>query len=205
MFYTDGVTDVARDGDRLGDVRLQELMRSLDPALPASAIAATIEETAVAYAEVQPQDDMALVAVQVPRGFVRAGQFDIGGGPEAIGRARAVLADLLGDSVDIERLYDLQLVASEVVTNAVRHGGARQGEHVDLRVALVDDRIRLEVRDPGPGFDDIAPALPETDSGGGYGLYLVDLYSSDWGISGTEGTCVWLELPREGPGAAETA
>ena len=29
----------------------------------------------------------------------------------------------------------------------------------------------------------------------GYGLYLVDLYSSAWGVSATEGTCVWFELP----------
>jgi anti-sigma regulatory factor (Ser/Thr protein kinase) len=83
------------------------------------------------------------------------------------------------------------------VTNAVRHGGARQGEEVDLRIALANGHVRLEVRDPGPGFHDIAPALPETDRGGGFGLYLVDLYSSDWGISGTEGTCVWFELPLE--------
>jgi anti-sigma regulatory factor (Ser/Thr protein kinase) len=207
ILYTDGVTDVARDGDRFGDARLEELARSLDPALPAAAMAATIEETAVAYAALQPQDDMALVAVQVPGGFVRASQFDVGGGPEAIARARAALAEFLGDSVGSERLYDLQLLASEVVTNAVRHGGARQGERIDLRIALVGDRVRLEVRDPGPGFHDIAPApsLPETDRGGGYGLYLVDLYSSDWGVSGNEGSCVWLEVPLDGSGAAETA
>jgi serine phosphatase RsbU (regulator of sigma subunit)/anti-sigma regulatory factor (Ser/Thr protein kinase) len=204
LLYTDGVTDVARDGDRFGDARLEELTRSLDLALPAAAMAATIEETAVAYAELQPQDDMALVAVQVPSDFVRAAQFDLGGGPEAIGRARVALTEFLGDSLAPERLYDLQLLASEVVTNAVRHGGARQGEHVDLRVALVADRIRLEVRDPGPGFHDMvpAPALPETDRAGGYGLYLVDLYSTDWGVTGNEGTCVWLEVPLEAAGPA---
>jgi PAS domain S-box-containing protein len=207
LLYTDGVTDVARDGDRFGDARLEELTRSLGPALPAAAIVATIEETAVAYAALQPQDDMALVALQVPGGFVRASQFDVGGGPEAIGRARMALTEFLGDSVGAERLYDLRLLASEVVTNAVRHGGARQGEHVDLRVALSDDRIRLEVRDPGPGFHDMvpAPALPESDRGGGYGLYLVDLYSSDWGVTGNEGTCVWLEVPLGGNGGAEPA
>jgi PAS domain S-box-containing protein len=206
ILYTDGVTDVARDGDRFGDARLEELTRSLDPALPAAAMAATIEEAAVAYAAHQPQDDMALVALQVPGGFLRASQFDVGGGPEAIARARAALAEFLGDSVGSERLYDLQLLASEVVTNAVRHGGARQGERIDLRIALVGDRVRLEVRDPGPGFNDIAPApsLPETDRGGGYGLYLVDLYSSEWGVSGSEGSCVWLEVPLAGSGPAET-
>ena len=44
--------------------------------------------------------------------------------------------------------------------------------------------------------------LPETATGGGYGLYLVDLYSTAWGVAGNEGTCVWFELPVE-PAAVE--
>lgn len=195
LFYTDGVTDAAHNGDRFGDDRLQELTRGLDVALHATEIAEIIENTAVGHAGFQPQDDMALVAVQVPAGFVRASQFDIGGGPEAVGLARSAVAEFLTGSVTEERLFDLQLLVSEVVTNAVRHGGARHDEHVDLRIALMADQVRLEVRDPGPGFHEITPVLPETDRGGGYGLYLVDLYSDEWGVSGAEGTCVWFEVP----------
>jgi PAS domain S-box-containing protein len=201
LLYTDGVTDAAHDGDRFGDERLLALVRELNPALRASELAETIEHTAVAHAELHPQDDMALVAVQVPREFVRAAQFDVGGGPEAIGAARLALTEFLGDAVDEQRMYDLQLLVSEVVTNAVRHGGARQGEHVDFRVALLSDQVRLEVRDPGPGFHDVTPALPDTDRGGGYGLYLVDLFANDWGVSGAEGTCVWFEVPLVADGA----
>jgi anti-sigma regulatory factor (Ser/Thr protein kinase) len=167
-------------------------------------MAETIEAKAVAHADGQPQDDMALVAVQVPAGFVRAGQFDLGGGPGAIARARGAVAEMLTGVVTPTRLYDLKLLASEIVTNAVRHGGARDGEHVDLRIALCRDQVRLEVRDPGPGFKGSPPTLPDTDYGGGYGLYLVDLYSSNWGISEGEGTCVWFELPVEGDELAET-
>jgi anti-sigma regulatory factor (Ser/Thr protein kinase) len=197
ILFTDGVTDASNAGDRFGDERLQELARSFDPALPASVMAERIEETAVLHAGFTPQDDMALVAVQVPAGFVRAAQFNLGGGPEAISGARKAVAEFLTGSVSDERLYDLQLLASEVVTNAVRHGGARHGEQVDLRIALEAERVRLEVRDPGPGFHDVEPALPGSEEGGGYGLYLVDLYSDDWGVTGSEGTCVWLELPLE--------
>ena len=196
LLYTDGVTDAAREGDRFGDERLLALVRELAPDQYASEMAETIEHTAVAHADYQPQDDMALVAVQVPSGFVRAAQFDVGGGAEAIGKARAALTEFLGDAVDAQRLYDMQLLVSEVVTNAVRHGGARQGEHVDFRIALTRDQVRLEVRDPGPGFHDVTPELPSADRGGGYGLYLVDLYADAWGVNGSEGTCVWFELPR---------
>jgi PAS domain S-box-containing protein len=195
LLYTDGVTDASHHGDRFGDEQLQALVRELDAALPASEAAETIEHTAVAHAEYQPQDDMALVAVQVPRAFVRAAQFDVGGGPEAIGRARAAVAEFLEGAISEQGLYDLQLLVSEVVTNSVRHGGARAGEHVDLRIALMADHVRLEVRDPGPGFHDITPELPATDRGGGYGLYLVDRFAEDWGVTGTEGACVWFEVP----------
>jgi anti-sigma regulatory factor (Ser/Thr protein kinase) len=201
LLYTDGVTDAAHEGNRFGDERLAALVRAVDPASHASELTETIEHTAVAHAEFHPQDDMALVAVQVPREFIRAAQFDVGGGPEAIGAARIALTEFLGGAVAPQRLYDLQLLVSEVVTNAVRHGGARQGEHVDLRIALTADQVRLEVRDPGPGFHDVTPELPATDRGGGYGLYLVDLFAKEWGVSGAEGTCVWFEVPL----AAETA
>ena len=197
LLYTDGVTDAAHDGDRFGDDRLRALTGELSLDLHASEIAETIEHIAVAHAVSQPQDDMALVAVQVPSEFVRASQFDVGGGPEAVAAARAALTEFLGDDVLPDRLHDIKLLVSEVVTNAVRHGGARQGEHVDLRIALTTDQVRLEVRDPGPGFHDVTPALPETDRGGGYGLYLVDLFSTSWGVMGTEGTCVWFEVPLE--------
>src|SRR4051794_2918035 len=205
LLYTDGVPDAAHDGDRFGDARLEALVGELNPALHASELAETIETTAVAQANYQPQDDMALVPVQVPADLARAAQFDVGGGPEAVSRARAALRSFLSGSVPESRLYDLQLLVSEVVTNAVRHGGARRGERVDLRVALTGDQVRLEVRDPGPGFHDITPALPETDHGGGYGLYLVDLYATDWGVSGSEGTCVWCEVPLTGEPAGAGA
>jgi serine phosphatase RsbU (regulator of sigma subunit)/anti-sigma regulatory factor (Ser/Thr protein kinase) len=205
LLFTDGVTDASRQGDRYGDDRLRDLIGELDAALHASELAETIELTAVAHAEFQPQDDMALVAVQVPGAFIRAAQYDVGGGPEAVRLARAAVAEFVGDVASPERLYDLQLLVSEVVTNSVRHGGARQGEHVDFRIALIGDQVRLEVRDPGPGFRDVTPELPATDRGGGYGLYLVDLYASDWGVNGSEGTCVWFEVPLAIEAAAAEA
>ena len=205
LLYTDGVTDASHAGDRFGDERLERLVGDLPAALPASELTETIEDTAVAHAEYQPQDDMALVAVQVPTEFVRAAQFDLGGGPEAIGLARTAVTEFLHGTVAPQRLYDLQLLVSEVVTNAVRHGGARQGEHVDLRIALTADHVRLEVRDPGPGFHDVTPQLPETDRGGGYGLYLVDLFAKEWGVIGAEGTCVWFEVPLVADAAGAAA
>src|SRR4051794_11003050 len=110
MLYTDGVTDASRAGDRFGDDRLRELTGALDPRLHASELAETIESTAVAHAEFQPQDDMALVVVQVPGDFVRAGQFDVGGGPEAGGRAPGALPEVLQGGNEDRRASHLQLL-----------------------------------------------------------------------------------------------
>src|SRR3954454_15297588 len=115
LFYTDGVTDAVRDGDRFGADRLESLTRPLSPGLHAAEAGETIEHTAVEHADFQPQDDMALVAVCVPAEFVRAAQFDVGGGAEAIGRARAVVTKFMTDIVAMQRLYDLQLLVSEIV------------------------------------------------------------------------------------------
>ena len=44
--------------------------------------------------------------------------------------------------------WDLQCIAEEAITNAVRHGGAT---HVRVRVSTVDDALELDVADDGRG------------------------------------------------------
>lgn len=87
----------------------------------------------------------------------------------------------------------LQLLATEVVGNAVRHAALDGGAPISLRVFLDVDRMRVEVHDSGPGFD---PVVPEPDPGSptGRGLFLVDALSSDWGVGREAGTTVWFEI-----------
>jgi anti-sigma regulatory factor (Ser/Thr protein kinase) len=115
--------------------------------------------------------------------------------PDSVPRARAALT-ALSDVLLPERLDDLRLLVSELVTNSVRHAGLDGGDAIDLRVELLADRIRVEIHDPGPGFE--PPAVPTTmyqDSG--WGLYLVSRIADRWGIDATTvGKTVWLELAR---------
>jgi hypothetical protein len=84
------------------------------------------------------------------------------------------------------------LVASELVTNAIRHG---RGD-VELRVDLTGEQVRLEVLDDGHaelGLPDVQPRPLEE---GGRGLPLVSAVSRRWG-SGFDDhgrTLVWAEL-----------
>jgi anti-sigma regulatory factor (Ser/Thr protein kinase) len=83
------------------------------------------------------------------------------------------------------RFEDLALVVSELVTNSVRHSG---DGFVSIKVKKDNDRVRLEVRDPGPCFDLDHPR------GDGLGLQIVSKVADAWGIE-NEGDCiVWVEV-----------
>lgn len=89
---------------------------------------------------------------------------------------------------------DLELMASEVVTNALTHADS----YVELRLRLHPDRIRLEVRDT-----DVTPPLPSSLSAceeenaqaeHGRGLIIVDALG-EWGSSPSgRGKVVWCEI-----------
>jgi CheY-like chemotaxis protein/anti-sigma regulatory factor (Ser/Thr protein kinase) len=82
------------------------------------------------------------------------------------------------------------LVVSELVTNAITHGGGIY----ELRLRLNPDALRIEVVDDGKGSPEI-PIASDTDEGG-RGLRIVTLTTRAWGVEdGDEGTkVIWAEL-----------
>jgi anti-sigma regulatory factor (Ser/Thr protein kinase) len=117
------------------------------------------------------------------------------GGPAAAGRAREHLTALLADVMPADSFHDLLLLTTELVTNAVLHGGVDETRSLDLRVARRPDAVRVAVTDPGgstsPHMQDIDVSVP-----GGMGLFLVDQLSARWGAdqAGDGSTLVWFEL-----------
>jgi anti-sigma regulatory factor (Ser/Thr protein kinase) len=116
---------------------------------------------------------------------------------QAPGAARRVVADCLGDRVVSSVLDNAQLLMSELVTNSVRHSGMPAGAELLISVALTPGMVRLDVEDPGRGGT-IAPYLPDSKTGGGFGLNLVQLLSERWGMERVAegGTRVWAQLAR---------
>lgn len=84
------------------------------------------------------------------------------------------------------------LLASELVSNAVKHARAK---HVAIRFEVVPRQIRVEVADEGPGFTP-DPRAPAPSEFGGWGLHLVDELSSRWGVAEGKGARVWFEIDR---------
>jgi anti-sigma regulatory factor (Ser/Thr protein kinase) len=111
--------------------------------------------------------------------------------PEAVGKARRAVVGL---PVNQATRDTLSLLVSELVTNAIRHGGAQgASDAVTVHAALRDSALRLEVTDPGPGFE---PGGHGPRPDGGYGLHLLDRLATRWGVSGGDPVTVWVELDR---------
>ena len=89
-------------------------------------------------------------------------------------------------------LDDVQLLVSELVTNAVVHADS----DVEVAVRLLPDSVRIEVVDRAPA-DALRPSRPPQDSESGRGLMLVETLASAWGVEPLEtGKAVWFEVPR---------
>jgi anti-sigma regulatory factor (Ser/Thr protein kinase) len=97
--------------------------------------------------------------------------------------------------LDDALLLDLRLLVSEVVTNAVRHGRLAPVDEIELGVDLAGERVRVQVRDGGGGFDEYLP-VPSADDVSGRGLYLVHQISSAWGLDPGPPFGIWFELER---------
>jgi PAS domain S-box-containing protein len=108
---------------------------------------------------------------------------------DAPGMARETVTHL-SNGFDSRFMADAHLLITEVVTNAVRHGG---GGQIDVGFWVEEGKLDVVVTDGGPGFtprqrvdDDLRP--------GGMGLGIVDALAEHWGSS-TEGPGqVWFQV-----------
>lgn len=130
-----------------------------------------------------------------PHERVRSAAVELAGGLQASAAARGVVADTLSGVASRGELDDLLIIVTELVNNAVVHGGAAEaGDRVLVHVAAADLRLRAEVSSKGGPFELRAPSAVEEP--GGFGLLLVDQLSSRWGVDGGEDFCVWFEIDR---------
>jgi anti-sigma regulatory factor (Ser/Thr protein kinase) len=111
--------------------------------------------------------------------------------PHSVPRAREWVIALAEPFVASARIADLRLVISEVITNAVRHGG--EG---DMLVAVTPKEgfLCVQVTDTGDGFAP-RPRAFEPDDDGGFGLFLVERLTRRWGLTReNSNTRVWFEF-----------
>lgn len=106
------------------------------------------------------------------------------------------MTQYLESIVDPRILEDLRLLVSELISNSVRHARLRADDWIELRMRTTPDQVRVEVNDPGSGFD-VKSRGPDGPQSSGWGLYLVDRIADRWGVRQNDRTQqVWFELDR---------
>jgi PAS domain S-box-containing protein len=207
VFVTDGVIEARVAGRMLGVDGLERLLAG-SGGLDAVATGERIEEAILGEAE--PRDDIAVLVLRATgagvapgrEGLVRSGAMGreraldlrLPGGAHAPASARAAVEALPAGTLEPPLAHTARLLASEIVTNSVRHAGIGEDGLLGFELVLSPGSVRVEVSDRGPGFV-AEPALPGAEDLGGRGLFLVDSLADRWGTA-DGGTRVWFELDR---------
>ncbi|THA84413.1 SpoIIE family protein phosphatase [Streptomyces sp. A0592] len=188
VLFTDGLVE---DRDRDFDTGLQLLAEALSR--PGRSPDQAASDVLAAMLFPAPSDDIALLIADTRRLEAdRIAEWEVPGEHSAVSRVRnAGSAQLvewgLGDIA-----FAVELILSELVTNAIRYGSA------PVRVRLLRDRSLIcEVSDGSSTSPHLRYAA--TTDEGGRGLFLVAQYAERWGTRYTDrGKVIWAELPLTG-------
>jgi anti-sigma regulatory factor (Ser/Thr protein kinase) len=106
-------------------------------------------------------------------------------------RARALVREAAQRTgVTEDDRWRVEMIVTELVTNAVRHG---PGGPVEVAIWAGGDGMRGEIADPGPGIRRRDLMRRRATEEGGRGLFLVDALSDSWGLS-DDRSRVWFEV-----------
>ncbi|MER6347126.1 SpoIIE family protein phosphatase [Streptomyces sp. NPDC001595] len=186
--YTDGLVE-ARDLD--GDRGTAALCAALTA--PADSLEEVCDTVLKSLLPDTPVDDVALLVARTRA--LDADQFavwDLPADPAEVATARQHVTEQLQRWGLEEAAFVTELVASELVTNAIRYGGAP----IQLRL-IRDHALICEVSDASNTSPHLRRA--RTFDEGGRGLLLVAQLTRRWGSrpSGT-GKTIWAEQPLPG-------
>jgi anti-sigma regulatory factor (Ser/Thr protein kinase) len=117
----------------------------------------------------------------------------------AVSRARAAIDRLELPVQYPERGFDLRLLVSELVANAIKHGGGAADTSILLSVEQIGTILHVAVEDAGPLFTPGPTERPAADATSGRGLYLLTALADRWGIERRHGNRAWFELDLAAP------
>ncbi|KUO06153.1 SpoIIE family protein phosphatase [Streptomyces caeruleatus] len=183
--FTDGLVE-SRDRDI--DVGLRKLCDALS--VPGRALEETCDGVVADALPGSAEDDAALLLVRVHAlSDAQVASWDLPAEPAEVARCRDLAVHKLADWGHDEVAFVVELVVSELVTNAIRYGGS------PIRLRLIRDQdLVCEVSDGGHTSPHLLRA--GMDEEGGRGLFLVAQLTERWGTRYTaSGKTIWAEVP----------
>ncbi|MEU0004510.1 SpoIIE family protein phosphatase [Streptomyces sp. NPDC006314] len=185
VLYTDGLIE---DRTRDLDVGMELLRRALaghPGRTPEESCGAVLDE----LLPERPKDDVALLIARtrvLPAENVA--DWDVPRDPAAVSGMRLAVSDKLEEWGLSELGFGMELVLSELITNAIRYGSD------PVHVRLIHDRTLIcEVADGSSTSPHLRYAA--TTDEGGRGLFLVSQLAERWGTRYTpHGKVIWAEL-----------
>ncbi|MBD0420294.1 SpoIIE family protein phosphatase [Streptomyces sp. TRM S81-3] len=151
-----------------------------------------LQEQADAVVRAIPEDTRPSAALLLARACSfpadHVATWELTGSDQAASIAREAAVQRLADwGIGQETAFATELVVSELVTNAVRHGAP------PVRLRLILDRnLTCEVRDHGSAAPHLRHAGPSDESG--RGLYIVSQLTDRWGVRFADGgKVIWAE------------
>jgi anti-sigma regulatory factor (Ser/Thr protein kinase) len=171
VIYSDGVTEAENEqGEFFGTDRLIELLQASKSG-PATTIAQAIVSAVEGFSKAPRSDDQTIIVVKA---LPRTVTFRCPGDLEHVEESMALIRTL-GQAYAGHFAYDLELAASEIVTNIVQHSYRDFGGELRGEVRLEADRVQLDLYDDGLPFDISAVPLRDVQhtSERGYGVHIV--------------------------------
>ncbi|MGP4051348.1 SpoIIE family protein phosphatase [Streptomyces sp. 2A115] len=186
VLYTDGLIE-----DRLHDIddgleRLRDVLASVGR--PPEETCEAVLDALLPARSARPRDDIALLVARTRAlGPEQVAEWELPSDPAVVTRARSSVTRQLAEWDLDELSFTTELVASELVTNAIRHATGP----VELRL-LRDRALICEVSDGSSTSPRLRRARTEDE--GGRGLFLVAQLTERWGTRYTSaGKIIWTE------------
>ncbi|MFH9546920.1 SpoIIE family protein phosphatase [Streptomyces sp. NPDC017435] len=189
--YTDGlIRSPSRDSDI--DDGAARLCRAL--AGPPASLDVVCDSVLARMLPRLPADDVALLVARTRAlDASRVATWEVEADPAAVAEARKKAVGRLEAWGLTDAAFVTELIVSELVTNAIRHG------EPPVQLRLIHDRTLIcEVSDAGGTAPHMRRA--RTYDEGGRGLLLVAQLTRSWGTRpGAKGKTIWAEQEIEGP------
>jgi sigma-B regulation protein RsbU (phosphoserine phosphatase) len=192
LFYSDGVTEAADPEGRLYEEKRLAALIEKNAGLGAEQIVDAVYRDVVAFTGTKVfTDDFTCVCAKIPAangtGRSRGTQaLTIESRLENLKKVRSFVRSFCrqhgAGRLDELRLSQAEVAATELVSNIIKHGlDLVPGHNIQIAAAAYTDRIEVEFRDHGKGFDPgkIAPPVLDGSRENGMGCYLISRFVDD--------------------------